>query len=386
MLWGTAWRTRNVGYTRDDGFMNAVMTSPTVMGFVASEKSLCDELGVAARHCATTNSVLVVSSNEAIEQIASLRVTAPALDVIADTRHWASHFATPAEPTETSSTLFDLDMWAASAVLRSGARRVLTPTGFVRLGDGASLAAVLIETAQANHPGLVTFIATDADALTPKHLPDFLGALEQTPDRQFAFLFAHKAKPLASYARLNGLRALLARFPGSYILGVDVPAGTDAIAHGAGWVGIGASSSRRWPRRPGDKGGGPLAAGYLPGTFLRELLEMRSPVIYADWYANSRSPMCGTCGRPLDSYRPTPSDKALIIAHNVHAIRDFALELTARPADQATWLNEQRVQALMRHTQLTSTGALVDADLTLRRLCELDDPQMRETSRTGAWL
>ena len=86
------------------------------------------------------------------------------------------------------------------------------------------------------------------------------------------------------------------------------------------------------------------------------------------------------------SYRPTPSDKALIIAHNMHAIHGFVRELTARPATgQATWLNEERVRALMRHTQLTSTGTLVDADLTLRCLCELDDPYMRETTRAGGW-
>ncbi len=262
----------------------------------------------------------------------------------------------------------------------------LAPTGFVRLGDGASLAAVLNETAYASHPALVTFVATDAETLSTRHLPGFLDVLHQTPRRQLAFVFADKAKPLASYQRLKGLRTLLSRFPGSYILGLDVPAGTDAMAHGAGWVGIGASSSRRWPCRPGDSGGGPPAAGYLPGFFLREVLEMRSPAIYTDWYANSRSPICRTCGRPLESYRPTPPDKALIITHNMHAIHDFALELTAEAiADQPAWLNRERVKALMRHTQLTSTGALVEADLTLRRLCELDDPQMRETTRTGAW-
>jgi hypothetical protein len=357
------------------------------MGFVASEKSLCDELGVAAQHCAMTGSLLMVSSTEAIEQIALLQTATPNLGTIADTRYWASHFATPEEPTETSSMLLDLDMWADSALRTSGAWQVLAPTGFVRLGDGASLAAVLAETAQANHPGLVTFVATDADALTPRYLPDFLNALDEARHRHLAFLFAHKAKPLASYPRLSGLRTLLSRFPDSDILGVDVPAGTDAIAHGAGWVGIGASSGRRWPRRPGDTGGSPLAAGYLPGSFLRELLEMRSPAIYTDWYANSRSPICRTCGRPLDSYRPTSPDKALIIAHNMHAIHGFTLELTAQTAaDQPAWLNNERVQALMRHTRLTSTGALVDADLTLRRLCELDDPQMRETTRSGAWL
>ncbi len=40
----------------------------------------------------------------------------------------------------------------------------------------------------------------------------------------------------------------------------------------------------------------------------------------------------------------------------------------------------------MRHTQLTSTEALGDADLTLRRLCELDDPYMRETTPAGGWV
>jgi hypothetical protein len=330
---------------------------------------------------------LVVSSTDAIGQIASLRTASPSLNIIADTRYWASHYAKPEEPTETTSMLFDLDVWAESALQASGARQVLAPAGFVRLGDWASLAAVLTETARANHPCLVTFVATDADALTPRYLPEFLCALEQTPRRRLAFLFAHEAKPLASYQRLSGLRKLLSRFPGNEILGVDVLAGTDALAHGASWVGVGASSSRRWPQRPSDSGGGPLAAGYLPGTFLRELLEMRSPAIYMDWYANSRSPLCRTCGRPLDSYRPTTPDKALIIAHNMHAIYDFALDLTTVAAvDQATWLNEERLRALIHHTQLTSTGAVVDADLTLRRLCELDDPQMRETTRAGAWL
>jgi hypothetical protein len=358
----------------------------TALGFVAAENSLCEELAVAARHCAATGSPLLVSSADAVSQIKTLRGQRPNLKFVADTRYWAGHVATPAEPAETSRMLFDLDVWTDSVLSDSHADRVLAPTGFIRLGDTPSLHAALTETTAAAHTGLITFIATDADALTPRHLPDFLDTLSRGAPRHLAFLFAHKAKPLATYPRLNGLRKLLARFPGSDIYGVDVPAGTDAIAHGAGLVAIGASSGRRWPRRPGDTGGSPQAANFLPGTFLRELLEMRSPAVYADWYANSRSPQCQPCGRALDSYQPTPSDKESIIRHNMHAIHDVVVELTAVPAvDQAAWLNDQRVQALMRHTQLTSPGAIVDADLTLRRLCELDDPQMRETTRAGAW-
>jgi hypothetical protein len=304
-----------------------------------------------------------------------------------DTRHWASRFASAQQPSEISDQLIDLDVWVECVLEASGASSVLMPTGFVRLGDTTALAAVLAELEQATHPGLIGFLATDAETLTPRYLPGFVEALDRSRNRPLAFLFADKRKPLAKYARLNGLRTLLSHFPGSHIHGVDALAGTDAIAHGAGWVGIGASSSRRWPQRPDDSGGGPLALGYLPGTFLRELLEMRSPAIYTEWYANSRSPICGKCARPLDSYGPTPSDKALIIAHNTHAIHDFARELTAQPAaGQAAWLNDERVRALMRHTQLTSTGALVDADPSLRRLCELDDPNMRETTPAGGWV
>jgi hypothetical protein len=356
------------------------------MGFVASELSLCDELDVAAGHCAAEGLALAVSTTAAIQECARLRAAHKHLRLTADTRYWASHTASADQPSEVSGQLIDLDMWTEFTLAASGAQSALAPSGYIRLGDTAALDAVLAEFAQATHPALVKFLATDAETLTPRHLPGFIEALERGPHSQLAFLFADKQTPLAKYPRLKGLRTLVEHFPGSQIHGVDALAGTDAIAYGAGWVGIGASSGRRWPRRPGDPGGGPLAAGYLPGTFLRELLEMRSPAIYTDWYANSRSPACGNCSRPLDSYQPTPADKALIIKHNMHAIQDFTRELVARPAQsQAAWLNEERIAALMRHTELTSTPGLVYADLTLRWLCELDDPQMRTTTSAGGW-
>jgi hypothetical protein len=115
-------------------------------------------------------------------------------------------------------------------------------------------------------------------------------------------------------------------------------------------------------------------------------MEMRSPSTYADWYANSPMPTCRHCHRSLESYQPTASDKTLLIGHNLHGITEFAVELmTAPESERAAWLNNERVDAFLRHGKLTSTGARVSADLTLRRLCELDDPQLRETRPTGAW-
>src|SRR5258708_21649663 len=191
--------------------MSAVLASPGSTGFVASEQSLCDELAVAARHCAATNSLLVVSSADAAGQCALLRGTHSDLNMIADTRYWAKHFAAPNEPTEASGTLFSLDTWATTVLHDSRAQHVLAPTGFIRLADDSTLTAVLAELARAKHPGLLPFVATDASVLTPRHLPGFLEVVENGGLRHLIFLFAQKDKPLANYARLNGVRTLLSR-------------------------------------------------------------------------------------------------------------------------------------------------------------------------------
>jgi hypothetical protein len=174
--------------------------------------------------------------------------------------------------------------------------------------------------------------------------------------------------------------------PASWILGVDALVGTDCVAHGAGLAAVGSSSARRWPDRPGDKGGGVNAAGYLPGLFLVDLLEFRSPMIYADWYANAPSPSCRRCDRALDLFEPTDSDKEAIITHNLHEISDLAADLLARdPAERPGWLNRLRVESFEAHRRLNGMGAEVAADKTLLHLCSMDDPQMRTALKSGHW-
>lgn len=371
----------------DSAKVERLLPSPEIVGVVASETSTCNELAVATEHCTATNTALMVSSSEALNQVATIRAAGGPPTVV-DTRHWHAAVATEAVPTALHDglPLYDLDEWATAALDASQATAILTPSRFVPLGNRAVLRAVLAATAEITVPNLVTLIATDAAVLGSRYVTDFLDDLAGTPSRPLAFVFADKRTPLASYDRLRGLRALLSRFPGSWILGVDVLTATDALAHGAGWVAMGASSARRWPRRPGDSGGRPLSKGYLPGLFLRSVLDTRSPDVYADWYANSRSPHCDQCHRALDMFEATPTDKPNIIRHNLHAVRDLAAEITAQPAAQRpAWLNHERVEAFLRHASLTSRAAPVEADRTLRALCELDDPQMRETSPAGHW-
>jgi hypothetical protein len=364
--------------------MGAVSAVSDAMGFVASETSWCDELLAAAAHCARAGQTLVVSSKNATMEALALAALYPDLDLMLDSRPWASRVATPDVPSAISDMLLDLDTWADIELHASRARRVLAPVLFVRAGDYASLRAQLDVLGSTTHPGVVPYIATDADMLRARHLPDFLELLEASSVQKFAFQFAHKAQPLGQYDRLRGLRQLLTHLPGSLLIGADVPAGSDAMVHGASWVGIGASSGRRMERRPGDPGGGRRSADYLPGTWVRPLMAMRSPSIYADWYANSPTPTCPRCRRPLESYQPIASDKTLLITHNLHGIADFAGEIMAVPAaDRPAWLNAERVEAFLRHGLLT--GSSISADMTLRRLCELDDPQLRETRPAGAW-
>jgi hypothetical protein len=373
----------------DSDSVDPILRSTKTIGFAAAETSKCDELAVATRHCATTGAVLLVSSTNAAGQLAAIHDSTPGIITIADPRVWNGQYATEDAPTliQDGLPLFTLEEWASSMLASSRATAVLTPSFCIKLGDRSALRAVLDATSSAaTVVGLVTFIAIDARVLTSTHIAGFLADLATTPARRFAFLFADKRQPLANYDRLRGLRKVLAAFPGSWILGVDALAATDALAHGAGWVAVGASSSRRWPRRPGDTGGAPLAEGFLPGTFLRSLLEFRSPAIYADWYANALSPHCDTCGRNLDLFEPTPADKARIIGHNLHAVSDFASELMAQQESvRAGWLNNERVEAFLRHAALTSTAKRVEADYTLRYLCEIDDPMLRETMPAGRW-
>jgi hypothetical protein len=125
--------------------------------------------------------------------------------------------------------------------------------------------------------------------------------------------------------------------------------------------------------------------GYLPGLFLEELLELRSPMIYADWYANSRSPYCATCARPLDVFGPTSTDKAVIIGHNLHQTTTHIASLVAQaPEARAAWLREVRLEAHARHMRLNLLGDMV-LNRGLHKFLELDDPQMRSMSRAGAW-
>lgn len=337
------------------------------------------------------SSGLVVRNKDAVSAVARLREAHVTQPLVVDIGAWSNAAASKALPMRLpeGDGLFPpigLDEWAAGIVAR-GATVVLTPSLFVRCIDWPTLRAVLRTGRSASAPQLRTLVATDAAMLDPAHLAPFLETLAaQAGERQLAFAFAGKSEPLARRGRIAGLRKVLARFPGSLVIAANVLLGTDVVAQG-GAAAVGLTGGLRRPHRPWDTGGPALANGWVPALFLRQLWETRSPSTYADWFANSPSPTCTDCGgRALDGFSNHPADKEQVLRHNVHAWLGVQTEITRRrPAAAQDWLNTERCRGLAAHAAIRPIPVTLQADMLLRALCELDDPQQRRTTPTGQW-
>lgn len=332
---------------------------------------------------------LVVRGPRCAIEIRRLRAAGYTEPLIADVAAWARLDATTGDPMALppAGGLFGvtLDGWAAD-LASTGADIVLTPSRFVRAGDWPTLRAVLTAAARTTRGVVLPLVAADAAMLDSANLTRLLATLAaESTGSPLAFAFAGIKEPLAALDRAAGLRKLLSAHPGSLLLAVDVLAGTDAAARGCA-AAIGVTGGLRRHTRPGDTSGG-FANGFAPGMFLPELWESRSPDTYADWYANSPAPTCTCCGgRAVDRLTNHPADKVQILAHNVRAWLDISTEINRRhPTAARAWLDTQRRRAFAAHVTLRPASGSVNADRLLRSLCELDDPQQRRTTPTGAW-
>ena len=301
------------------------------------------------------------------DTVVKVRSAGVAGSITIDPHEWNT-IATVDRPTaltdsEGAGTLFDpgIQSWGLTRIKDLGIDAILTPS---LLADRLDALSAVVEVVQEARWPVVPFIALDitlldqVDAVRAALRP--LRAL--TPKPGLALAVVGPFDGLAAHGRVAGLRSVLADHPGAWLVYVDPLVATDALSLGAAAAFVGAKSSWRRPPRPSASGGGPHAAGFIPGLFHRELLEMRSPAIYEDWYADLPTPVCPDCNTAVDSYTSDDEDKLAVVEHNL------------------------RADALAAHLSLTSGGEPIDADVILRRLCELDDPQQRRTTTSGAWL
>jgi hypothetical protein len=302
---------------------------------------------------------------------------------------WRSVLATPTnplpglgDPDELVLVPVDLDQYLGS-IAAAGADFVLTPSGFVPAGAWSTLRALLSATARTERRDVLTLVPTDAQMLDPAYRSQLTDELATT-GRPLALVFAASSQPFGKPGRVAALRELLATLPGLTVLATEYLVASDVLVRG-GTASVGFHRTLRCPVRPTDPDPDGMAKGWLPGLFLRELWENRSPSVYADWYAfRSSSPHCDPCGRDVDDFEPTSEDRLQIRRHNVHALMAVLADLRRSP-DPASLLRTERAAALQRHVDLHPFTARHQTDPVLRRLAELDDGHGRQILPSGAW-
>ena len=366
-----------------------------LLSFVAAQGSLAGELEAAVNYASDNRVGVIVAAANAADTVAALTRTHPSVSLTVDTVTWRRNWATTETPSlfhpdERTGAMFGLNRrdWADEVRRRARTDRLYHPGYTVPAGHRDVLDAAIVDTLASGQLGLDPVLALDAAALSTRHLETTREVFSRYSGQKLILrLNATRALGLAKFDRIEGLRQVLQLMPGLDLTGVDIITALDALAHGAGHVAIGASSSHRFPRNPDGVGSGSgNANGYKPGTWNRELMATHSPDHYADWYVQAPSPICTPCDRPLDVFDATPSDKSAAIAHNLHGSHDHIAELLAQPAEQrVTWLAFERLAAFQRHQALVSSATRVSADPMLRALVSVDDPQQRSTTPDGHW-
>lgn len=311
--------------------------------------------------------------------------------LIADVGAWRNSAGAPTNPTILRDPLalfsIDIDEWGLGFLAETRATAALAPARFVRPADWDTLSELVDDLAKITVPGVIPFIPTGAEMLDSRNLSQFEGALSRLVGSPIALLFAGGREALASLERLRGLRHVLARHTGAWLIGVDPLVAADSIVHGAAISAVGTRSGLRWPGQPGEPHRGFVARDFVPGLFNRPLMSHRSSSIYADWYIDDVAPICPICRRSVDQYTSSETDKVAVVEHNLHAVREFTVELLNQSGtDRKSWLRGQREDAFMAHRALNPNATRVEADRTLRALCEIDDPSSRMTTPVGTWI
>ncbi|MEV0307180.1 hypothetical protein [Nonomuraea fuscirosea] len=248
----------------------------------------------------------------------------------------------------------DLDS-ALQEQLDNGASFAVTPTRYIKAGNPAALKAVVKAAKALQRDDVVVTLPVSIVWLRPETRAALVAAIRAI-NHPVALILGGQYDPLQQFAAApQQLRELLADVPGTGLWRTDL-AGFDALAHGAGFVGIGAGGSLRHLVPAGERaetsGGGPN----YPSVLIPELLRFSSAKFVADLYANTDPPRCACSqceGRPLDDFLGlTNPVKAAAHAHNSATWNAWLPELLEQPtlADRQIWWRARCRQAVNAHT------------------------------------
>lgn len=318
----------------------------------------------------TPNSGVILTGSVEARKIRAIREGDSALPLTVDVGVWRTDAATAERPlgvVDNGGLVgFGLDDFV-DGLVEAGASRVLAPTLAVPVfGWEDIFASIFRELDASRRSEVLPYFPIQTSILNETNMVALERSLA-TFGRPVAITLLGARDSMAANGRLAVLRSLVDRGFIEFVFATEPLIATDVLARDASAVSIGVSSSLRMPQMPGGKI--PQSRGREPGVFHRQILEIRSPGVFADWYAGrADAPVCVECGCSLTIYRRNQHEAFL--RHNIHASASFGNDLlVVESTMRKGWLAQERNTALAAHPlAVTKT----DASRVLRRLVELD--------------
>jgi hypothetical protein len=297
---------------------------------------------------------LVVTGKGALRKVAELRSTGGPAPLLADPAFYETMVATAQEPfMEPSDQLPSGDPLgrAVQEQLAVGASAALTPTGYLRAGDGGALRAAAQAVAALDDPRVVFVVPADAGWLASDQLTLLIEILGDVPGVK-AVMLGGQLDPLAGHhGAVEGLVRLLAEVPGVALLRSDLAA-FGALARGAAFAGYGAGAKQRHvvpPWEPAQKSV-PVTS---PSVLYPDLMGLFLGQTLAKRFAASPAPVCecAACGRrDLDSFAMQGQSVAAA-GHNTAVLMSWLRALEANPAgvERERWWQQWCSAAVARY-------------------------------------
>lgn len=309
-----------------------------------------EELSLALEHVMNGGAHGLVLTGSESASIRSLREARSDLSLMVDAGRWRLDFAGPGRPLDLLDQSgffgYTLDNYVDD-LEQAGATTVLAPCLAIRGRDWKDRVPEALKLMDgASHAAFRTHLALESSILDPENV-EGLASLLRSFGRTVNITVLGAQDALARKDRLQSLRILQSEGLIEGVLATEPVVATDAIAHGVATVSIGVISSLRVPQMPGHSGR--RARNWEPGVFSREILEIRSPAVFAAWYIGRPTPeRCDVCGCVLTRYERARHDE--YVNHTIHAASGFVLDLLeVDTAQQKSWIVQERATAMSKH-------------------------------------
>lgn len=230
-----------------------------------------------------------------------------------------------------------------------GATAGLTPTGFLRAGDGPALKAAADTAAELDRDDALFGVPIDIAWLLDENVGLLIAVLARLAMPKALFL-AGQFDPMDRYAvAVANLRRVVAEAGHVAVLRTDLT-GFDALAHGAFATSIGTGGSLRHIIPCGQPAKSWNNKDQSPSVLFPDLMAYNRGSTLAKRFANTPPPTCSLApcgGRRLDTFLDK-DDSAAAHAHGVGVWSEWTAGMRNQPslADRATWWRNRSISAV----------------------------------------